>query len=82
MRYLRNRWSAARDASVSAGTYTWLKNSTMLIGRIGTIFLDETGELPQLAQIRLLRVLQNKEIERIGGAETISLDIGVIAATN
>jgi len=48
----------------------------------GTIFLDEIGELPQRAQTRLLRVLQNKEIERIGGAETISLDIRVIAATN
>ncbi len=48
----------------------------------GTIFLDEIGELPPRAQTRLLRVLQNKEIERIGGAETISLNIRVIAATN
>lgn len=48
----------------------------------GTIFLDEIGELPQRAQTRLLRVLQNKEIERIGGAETILIDIRVIAATN
>jgi formate hydrogenlyase transcriptional activator len=48
----------------------------------GTIFLDEIGELPQRAQTRLLRVLQNKEIERIGGVDTISLDIRVIAATN
>ena len=48
----------------------------------GTIFLDEIGELPLQAQTRLLRVLQNKEIERIGGANTISLNIRVIAATN
>ncbi len=48
----------------------------------GTIFLDEIGELPLQAQTRLLRVLQNKEIERIGGADTISLNIRVIAATN
>ncbi len=48
----------------------------------GTIFLDEIGELPLHAQVRLLRVLQNKEIERIGGVETIHLDIRIIAATN
>jgi formate hydrogenlyase transcriptional activator len=48
----------------------------------GTIFLDEIGELPVAAQVRLLRVLQSREIERVGGVETISLDIRVIAATN
>ncbi|MDY6905482.1 MAG: sigma 54-interacting transcriptional regulator [Thermodesulfobacteriota bacterium] len=48
----------------------------------GTIFLDEIGELPLAAQVRLLRVLQSKEIERVGGAKTISLDIRIIAATN
>jgi transcriptional regulator with GAF, ATPase, and Fis domain len=48
----------------------------------GTIFLDEIGELPLQAQVRLLRVLQTKEIERIGGIKTISLDIRIIAATN
>jgi transcriptional regulator with GAF, ATPase, and Fis domain len=48
----------------------------------GTIFLDEIGELPLLAQVRLLKVLQSKEIERVGGVKTISLDIRIIAATN
>ncbi len=48
----------------------------------GTIFLDEIGELPLSAQVRLLRVLQNKEIERVGGVKTILLDIRIIAATN
>jgi transcriptional regulator with GAF, ATPase, and Fis domain len=48
----------------------------------GTIFLDEIGELPFQAQVRLLKVLQSKEIERVGGVKTISLDIRVIAATN
>jgi len=48
----------------------------------GTIFLDEIGELPLKAQVRLLRVLQSKEIERVGGSKIIPLDIRIIAATN
>jgi transcriptional regulator with GAF, ATPase, and Fis domain len=48
----------------------------------GTLFLDEIGELPSQAQVRMLRVLQYKEIERVGGTNSISLDIRLIAATN
>jgi transcriptional regulator with GAF, ATPase, and Fis domain len=48
----------------------------------GTIFLDEIGELPPWAQVRLLRVLQTQEIERVGGSPPIRLDIRVIAATH
>lgn len=48
----------------------------------GTIFLDEIGELPQQAQVRLLRVLQNKEIERVGGTQSIHVNIRIIAATH
>jgi transcriptional regulator with GAF, ATPase, and Fis domain len=48
----------------------------------GSIFLDEIGELPPQAQVRLLRVFQYKEIERIGGTNPISVDIRIIAATN
>ena len=48
----------------------------------GTIFLDEIGELPLPAQVRLLRVLQERIIERVGGTDPIKLDIRVIAATH
>ncbi len=48
----------------------------------GTIFLDEIGELPPWAQVRLLRVLQTQEIERVGGSPPIRLDLRVIAATH
>ena len=48
----------------------------------GSIFLDEIGELPPQAQIRLLRVLQNREIERVGGHKSVPVDIRVIAATH
>jgi len=47
----------------------------------GTILLDEIGELPLQAQVRLLRVIQNKEIERVGGSESIAVDVRIISAT-
>ena len=48
----------------------------------GTIFLDEVGELPLQAQVRLLRVLQEKEIERVGGSQAIKVDIRIVSATH
>lgn len=48
----------------------------------GTIFLDEVGELLPQAQVRMLRVLQEKEIDRVGGTKTIPVDIRLITATN
>lgn len=48
----------------------------------GTIFLDEIGEMPMSAQSRLLRVLQEQELERVGSSQTIHIDTRVLAATN
>ncbi len=48
----------------------------------GSIFLDEIGELPQQIQVKLLRVLQEREFERLGGTKTIPCNVRVIAATN
>jgi DNA-binding NtrC family response regulator len=66
-----------------AFTGTWEKR----IGKFeqangGTIFLDEIGEMPPEIQVKLLRVLQEKEIERLGGRETLKIDVRIIAATN
>ncbi|HEU4683465.1 MAG TPA: sigma-54 dependent transcriptional regulator [Nitrospira sp.] len=59
----------------------------MRIGRFelahgGTIFLDEIGELSPALQVKLLRVLQEREFERVGGAKTINVDVRIVAATN
>lgn len=48
----------------------------------GTVFLDEIGEISPSAQIKLLRVLQSKKLERLGGHETLKVDVRILAATN
>ena len=48
----------------------------------GTIFLDEIGDLPMSTQVKLLRVIQEREFERLGGSETIAVDVRIVCATN
>ena len=67
------------------GAYTGA--DTMVKGRFelahgGTIFLDEIGEINQNVQVKLLRVLQEKTFERVGGSQTIEVDVRIVAATN
>jgi len=48
----------------------------------GTIFLDEIGDIPLSAQVKILRIIQQRQFERLGGTQTISTDVRIIAATN
>ena len=59
-----------------------LKRGRFELAGGGTLFLDEIGDLPMQTQIKLLRVLQEREFERLGGTETIKSNIRLIAATN
>ena len=58
------------------------KKGRLEIADGGTVFLDEIGELSSALQVKLLRVLQEREFERVGGTQTIKIDIRLIAATN
>jgi Nif-specific regulatory protein len=67
------------------GAFTGANNNK--IGRFemahgGTLFLDEIGDIPASTQVKLLRVLQEKEFERLGGTQTVHVDIRLITATN
>ena len=67
------------------GAYTGadgMKKGRFELAHGGTIFLDEIGEINQATQVKILRVLQEKKFERVGGEETITVDVRIVAATN
>ena len=67
------------------GAYTGadrLQKGRFELAHGGTIFLDEIGEINQNVQIKILRVLQEKKFERVGGEQTIEVDVRIVAATN
>jgi two-component system NtrC family response regulator len=59
-----------------------MKKGRFEIANGGTLFLDEVGDIPQSIQVKLLRVLQEHQFERVGGTEKIEVDVRIIAATN
>ncbi len=68
-----------------AGAFTGAvsrKRGRFELAHLGTLFLDEIGEINQTVQIKILRVLQEKTFERVGGEQTIEVDVRIIAATN
>src|SRR5207244_5002613 len=58
------------------------KRGKFELAHTGTLFLDEIGELAPSLQVKLLRFLQDRRIERVGGSQSIELDVRIIAATN
>jgi len=58
------------------------KEGRFELAHTGTLFLDEIGEISQNIQVKLLRVIQNREFERVGGTKTLQVDVRIIAATN
>jgi DNA-binding NtrC family response regulator len=61
---------------------TGRKTGRAEVAHRGTLFLDEIGEMPQSLQAKILRLVQEKQFERVGGVQTLSVDVRVVAATN
>ena len=58
------------------------ENGTFELANKGTLFLDEIAEMPLALQVKLLRVLQEREVMRVGGVKPVAVNVRIIAATN
>ena len=83
-RFLRLCWRAICSGTSAARlpARRCRKRGRLEVADGGVVFLDEIGELAPALQVKLLRVLQEREFERVGGTHTIKVDIRLIAATN
>ncbi|WP_174731333.1 sigma-54 interaction domain-containing protein [Mesobacillus harenae] len=70
------------EGGAFSGAHTKGKPGMFELAHKGILFLDEVGELPLQLQVKLLRVLQEREVQRVGGIKPVKLDVRIIAATN